>query len=420
MVPGHWCAAGPHSKHARAHGPPGLLPQYEQHAELVLSAPMARHARHRRIPSSMLGPGALTAPAGAEPTRLRCTRYQAGGIEVAEGAQLEQCGALSSGARNVWLEVVGLGSVALFQDLQSKLRVPFLALEEVLTNAMRPRCEVLEDGLFLILPQPASSGALEIHTLGLFLRGQTLITFQSKPGPFFDELHQRLRDASSRVRSQSIDYLMYRIIDLVVDRLFPVIDPLAQQLEKIETEATTKPSPLVLRRLYLLIREVRSLERMLLPLRDSIASARHGGHSMIQPTTEPFLRDVQDHVAILAELCAHYSAVGREIRELVHDELNLRLNQAMRLLTAVTVIFIPLSFVTSLYGMNFKWMPELGWRYGYFAVLAVLGVAALLLVLYFRRIGWLSAGSPGSDESTVEESAPAQTERSRGSNIESR
>ena len=363
----------------------------------------------------MLGPGALAAPAGAEQTRLRCTRYDASGIEVAEGKLLEQCGALAGGPRNIWLEVMGLGSVAVFQDLQSKLGVPFLALEEVLTNAMRPRCEVLEDGLFLILPQPAPSGTLELQALGLFVRGKNLISFQSKPGPFFDELRERLQDSTSRVRASTIDYLMYRIIDLVVDRLFPVMDPLAHQLEAIEAQATTDPSPQVLRQLYLLIRDVRSLERTLLPLRDSIASARHGGQSMIQPTTEPFLRDVQDHVSILADLCGHYSAVGREIRELVHDELNLRLNQAMRLLTAVTAIFIPLSFVTGLYGMNFDWMPELRWRYGYFAVLAFLAVVASILVVYFKRIGWLNAGNPSSSGNSSNGDVGSNPVQARGS-----
>ncbi len=351
---------------------------------------MVKRPRRPRIPSSLLGPGVLKPPSGAQPTTVRCARYDAQTLDVRRGDQLDPCGALAKDERNVWLEVVGLGNAELFQGVQAKLGVPFLALEEILTNAARPSCEVYEEGLFMLLPQITNKGSSEPEVLGVFLRDKLLITFQSGPSTFFDGLHERLDDPHSHLRCRGVDYLLYRIIDLVVDRLFPSMDPLALQLESIEAAAVSRPSPGVLRELYGLIREVRSLERMLIPLRDSIASARHGGKALIRPATEPFFRDVQDHVLILVELCSHYSAVGREIRELVHDELNLRLNQAMRLLTAVTSIFIPLSFITGLYGMNFAHMPELRWRYGYFAVLILLVGTAGLLVWMFRRAGWLS------------------------------
>jgi magnesium transporter len=353
---------------------------------------MSKRTRRPPLPSRLRGPGPLAPPQGAHASELRLTLYDADTVQVRERSTIAELASLlaaGKGDKNVWLELAGYADPSLFQALERELHVPFLALEDVLSCALRPKCEVYEQGLLMVVPLPDPSGKLEFEPLGLFARGKLLITFQQRPSPCFEPLRARLSDPKSRVRSSSIDYLTYRVLDLVVDRLFPVVDPLAERLDAIELSAMNKASAHSLRELYALVRDVRALERLLLPLRESIASARHGGKPTIGHAVEPFFRDLQDHVSILVELCSHYGTVGREIRELIHDSLNLRLNAVMRMLTALTSIFIPLSFVTGLYGMNFAHMPELRWRYGYFLVLGVLATCAIGLWTFFRRHGWL-------------------------------
>lgn len=351
---------------------------------------MSKSRRRRSVPHNHgLSPGTLVIPAGAAPTRLRLTRYGVATHEVTDGVSVADLdtGLVGSGVR--WLEVAGYADEALFVRLADVHRIPRLVLEDVLSGAQRAKVESYEEGLFVVLNVPRADPQLEIEQLSLFMSGSTLVTFVERDRDRFDALHKRLELPTSLLRQSGVDYLLYRIADFLVDSFFPLVDAHSTRLEQLERDALEYAAADKLRMLYAVIEEVRILRRTCLPLRDALASLRRVESSTFHASTQPYLRDVEDHASSLVDVCDYHREFAIDIRELIHGSLNLRMNKVMRVLAAVSAIFIPLSFITGLYGMNFVAMPELSWRYGYAYVLAVLAAVAFTAWRLFRRHGWI-------------------------------
>lgn len=288
-----------------------------------------------------------------------------------------------------WLEIEGYGDPALLERLETQYGVPRLVLEDVLNGGQRPKVEPYESGLFVVLRLPLAHACLEVEQLSLFLTGRTLITFVERERDYCAHLHERLRDPASQLRRSDDDYLLYRAVDFAVDSFFPVLDALEARLETFEHEALRDPTAIELRALYAITDDVRTLRRSVLPTRDAVASLRRVHNETFQSRTLPFLRDVEDHAARLVDQCDYLADFAGDIRELVYGSINRRMNQAMRILAAVSALFMPLAFVTGVYGMNFEHMPELGWRYGYFVVLGLLVVMAVVSWRLLRSRGWI-------------------------------
>jgi magnesium transporter len=336
-----------------------------------------------------LSPGTLIIPPGAAPTRLRLSRFGPRLLEVRDDLRLEDMADGLDAPEVRWLEIEGLGNPEVFARLSEVYAIPRLVLEDVLNGGDRSKVEAYEEGLFMVLSMPRMREHLEIDQVSLFLRGRTLISFVERDRSVLDGLHERLRVPTSQTRQSGVDFLAYRITDFVVDSYFPIVDNQSERLEKLEHDALDAASGQRLRELYAIIDEVRNLRRAVLPLHDSITSLRRDTSGTFQSKTMPFLRDVEDHAARLVDLCDYNRDFAIDIRELIHGSLNLRMSNIMRILAAVSAIFIPLSFVTGIYGMNFVHMPELEWRYGYLAVLVVLGLVAFTAWHIFRRHGWI-------------------------------
>ena len=348
-------------------------------------------SRRRRKQRHQLGqsPGTLTIPEGAPPPRLRLSRYTAQSVQVDDGLALKDLGRGLGEPGVRWLEVEGYGDPALFARLEELHRVPRLVLEDVLSGAQRPKVEAYEAGLFAVLRVPFARPGLEVDQLSLFVAGNTLISFVERERDFVLPLHERLKLPGSLLRQSGVDYLLYRLADFVVDGYFPMLDGLEARLEELERTALSDATAFQMRELHAVTDDLRVLRRAVLPMRDAIASLRRSEGGVFQPRTLPFLRDVEDHAASLVELCDHHRDLAGDVRDLVWGSINLRMNEVMRVLAAVSAIFIPLSFITGLYGMNFEHMPELGWRYGYFAVLGLLALVGLTAWRLFRRRGWI-------------------------------
>jgi len=348
----------------------------------------SRRRRKQRIQVGQ-APGTLQIPEGAPGPRLRLSRYTQGAVQVEDGLAVRDAGRGLGEAGVRWLEVEGFGDPALFVRLEELHGVPRLALEDVLSGCQRPKVEVFDTGLFVALRVPFLREGLELDQLSLFASGQTLITFVERERDFCKALHERLQQPSSQLRQSDVDYLLYRLVDFVVDAYFAVVDAQETRLEELERVALADPTSFRMRDLHALTEELRSLRRAVLPMRDAVASMRRTEGAFFQPRTLPFLRDVEDHAASLVEQCDANRELSHDVRDLVWGSINLRMNEVMRVLAAVSAIFIPLSFITGLYGMNFAHMPELQWRYGYFVVLAVLALVAFTAWRLFRRRGWI-------------------------------
>ncbi len=354
---------------------------------------MARRKRRHGLPSNPgAAPGTLAIPAEALRPTLRVTTYDLQRCESRVCSSARELAQFANAERVTWIELEGFGDPALFEVLETHFQAPRLALEDVVSNSSQPKVELYESGLFVVAKAVKLGNPSELEQLSLFLRGNVLITFLDEPLHVLAPLRKRLEDPESFTRRHGVDFLAYRVLDSVVDTYTPFLERLGACLDEVEAEAISRPSSRPLNRLYELMRDLRLAIRVALPMRELVSALRHEGRAYFKPATLPFLSDLRDHTQGIVELSSHYRDLGTDVRELIHGALNLRMNQTMRMLTAVTAVFIPLSFVTGLYGMNFEHMPELGWRYGYFAVLGLLALVALLIVRWLHKQGWTRVG----------------------------
>jgi len=224
--------------------------------------------------------------------------------------------------------------------------------------------------------------------VGLVLGPNFLISFQEREGDVFGGVRDRIRNAKGHVRTQGADYLLYCLIDAVVDGYFITCDKLGEEVERLEDEVLTNPRPLVASRVQHLRRRAIFVRKAVWPLREVIGGLMREGSPMIRPETAVFLRDVYGHTVEVIETIESLRDIISGLLDIYLSSISNRLNEAMKVLTVIATVFIPLTFVVGVYGMNFRYMPELGWRYSYPLLwLAMLAIAGGML-LFFRRKGW--------------------------------
>lgn len=350
---------------------------------------MASKRKHPGLPSNPgRGPGTLTIPAGAPAPRVRVTRYTAQSHDAREGVTPAELAKLRSGDDVLWIDIHGYGDPQLWRVLEEHFAIPRLALEDVLSGCSRPKLDEFQEALFVVARCAKPSARPEFEQISAFLRGHLLITFCDEQLELLAPLHSRLTDPQSLTRRSGADFLLYRVLDCAVDTFVPCLESLGGRLDTVETEALARASTEPLQPLYELMRDLRQVMRVALPMRELASSMRHESMAFFQPATMPFLSDLRDHTNGVVDLTTHYRDLAIDIRELIYGTLNIRLNAVMRMLAAVTAIFVPLAFVTGVYGMNFEFMPETKWKYGYFVVLGGLALIGFSIFRWFHKHGW--------------------------------
>ncbi|MCB9766444.1 MAG: magnesium/cobalt transporter CorA [Alphaproteobacteria bacterium] len=296
-----------------------------------------------------------------------------------------------------WIDVDGVHDVATVSELGQRFGLHPLVIEDVLNPHSRPKAEDYPDHLFLIAKhlqllrvEQAEITRFDVRSeqICVLLGRGWVLTFQESAGDAFEAVRERVRVGRGRARQMGADYLAYALIDGLVDRYFDVLDTLSDEVEALEQEALLgDPDELPLR-VHLIREDLRLVRKMLMPLITTIGALQRGG-GLVTAETQLFLRDLTDHVHQVSEqLEASRDAVGA----LLDTHLAIagqRLNEINQMLTIAATIFLPLSFLAGLYGMNFAWMPELEWPWAYPALLGVMVLIAGALLTYFRRRGWL-------------------------------
>lgn len=295
-----------------------------------------------------------------------------------------------------WVDVDGVHDVALVTGLGERFGLHPLIVEDILNPSSRPKVEGYGDRLFLLFKHMsvracAADGLPELvpEQISLILGEGFLLTFQELPGDAFDPVRVRLRTSRGRIRKQSSDYLAYSLLDATVDRYFSVLEAVGDAVEGLEEEVLLGDPRDLPRRVHRLRHELALFRKHLQPLATAVASLQREGGRLIKPDTAVFIRDLLDHIAQVND---HVEAQREALAAVLDTHLalvNQRMGEISKVLTVVATIFIPLTFVVGVYGMNFDDMPELHWRYGYAAVWAVMLLAGLGLALSFRRRGWL-------------------------------
>lgn len=341
-------------------------------------------------------PGALPAAAApgsaASSSRLSLISYSEADLTEEPGIGAEA--ALAGIARKngvCWLNIDGLGDVAMLAQVGQAMGLHPLTLEDVLTPDQRPKMDLCEGYIFLVLKMLSvgSDGALRGEQVSLVFDGHRVATFQQREGDVFGLIRERLRRKRGRVRQAGADYLAYALLDAVVDHYFLVLEHYSEQLEELDARVMTEGRPETLQAIHRLKRELAEVRRAAWPLRDLISGLERADTPLLHRSTRPYLRDLYDNAVHIIDTVEIFREMASGLLDVHLSVVGNRMNEIMKVLTLIATVFMPLTFVAGIYGMNFVHMPELAWRYGYAAALAVMAGVAVAMIAFFRSRHWL-------------------------------
>lgn len=295
--------------------------------------------------------------------------------------------------RNViWVDIVGLHDAELLEELGKFFGIHKLTLEDIVSTDQRPKLEVFEDYLFATLKMiqcPSPESPIDEEQISFILKNNILFTFQEKKGDVFQFVRIRLSDPKRPIRQRGADYLLYALLDAVIDNYFIVLENVGERIEDLESQAMINPGNEVLNSLYAQRREIMDLRRSIYPLREVVGSFNKYAEHQISEEVKPFIRDLYENTVQVVETMEIFRDMAAGVLDLYMNIISNRMNNVMKVLTIISTIFIPLSFVAGVYGMNFDNMPELHWKYGYFYVLGGMGISVVGMLIFFRFKKWL-------------------------------
>jgi magnesium transporter len=306
-----------------------------------------------------------------------------------------------------WLTVAGLEDAETIAELGRVFGLHPLALEDVVHVHQRAKVEQYGEQLFIVARMAELNEALETEQLSIFVGKNFVLTFLEDPGDCCEPVRARLR-AGGRLRQAPAGYLAYSLLDAVIDAYFPVVEAYAERLDGLEDRVIARPNRRAVAEIHAAKHDLRTVRRIVWPLREAVNSLVRDPSPLVDDETRVHLRDCYDHLVQIIDLVETYRELCSDLTDLYLSSLSNRMNEVMKVLTIIATIFMPLGFITGLYGMNFNtsrspWnMPELDWRYGYPFALTLMGLTALGMLWYFRRKGWLGNGkgamppTPGS------------------------
>jgi magnesium transporter len=348
----------------------------------------------RQVKRSGSAPGTLvhTGEQKMEKIRVRFLDYDAEALQEREVTSLREVWPLRDSPTVSWINVDGLHDLDLVQEVGEHFGLHPLVLEDLVHVGQRPKEEEYEGYVYVVLPMLSwnrDQGSLDDEQLSLILGPNWVMTFQERVGDVFEPVRERLRSAKGRIRTRGVDYLAYALIDAVVDRYYEVLEGVGDATEVLELQVLDDPTTDSMARLHHLKRELVALRRSVWPVRDVINGLLRAETPLIQAETRVFFRDVYDHsVQVIESVEALRDVVSGAI-DLYLSNVSNRTNEVMKVLTIMASIFIPLTFMAGIYGMNFEYMPELAVRWAYPALWAAMILVAGGLVVFFRRRGWL-------------------------------
>ena len=343
-------------------------------------------------------PGTLSIEADATPPVIYLIDYNGTDVTRKQLATPEECIPYLDTESVSWVDVQGLGSENILQRLGQVFNLHPLVLEDVVNVPQRPKIEDYEDQLVIItrmvIPKQSGSGFYS-EQVSFVLGKHYLLTVQEEPEhDCFEQVRMRIRNKKGIVCKQGADYLAYALIDSIIDGFFPVLEAYGEYIEDLEEEVVTNPQRQTLQKIYRVRRELLSLRRAIWPQRDAINSLIRDGSDLIGDHVQIYLRDCYDHAVQVLDMVETYRELTSGLMDVYLSAVGNRMNEIMKLLTVISSIFIPLTFVAGIYGMNFNTelsplnMPELNWYLGYPLCLASMGAIALGLVYFFWRRGW--------------------------------
>lgn len=340
-------------------------------------------------------PGTLHIPHDAEQSSIQVIKFCAEKITEHQIDDVAKIGDLLSDQSVAWINVVGLGDAETLQQLGELFSIHRLALEDVAHVHQRPKVETYKNHLFIVMRMVTIQQHLDNEQLSIFLGKNFVLTIQEHPGDCFDAVRTRLRESRGRIREAGADYLAYALLDAIIDGYFPVVDVYGERMEDLDEDITSGKSKDTMEVIHALRSDLMSLRRAIRPLRDALNKIPPDDLTFFRKETHYYLRDCYDHTIQIIDLLDNYRELCANLRDYHMSIVSNRMNEVMKVLTITGTIFIPLTFIAGIYGMNFNTqlpgnMPELNWPYGYvFAWLLMVSTGVGLLTFVWRK-GWLS------------------------------
>lgn len=349
-----------------------------------------RKSAQRKKPGSAPGTVEHIGERHMEEIKITVHDYDEGHLQEAPIDKIQNVQPYLDDPSKTWIKVRGLHDTDKLKTIWNYFNLHPLIQEDIVHTAQRPKVESYENCIFFVLRMLTYSveEGIRAEQISIVLGKNYVLSFQETDTDYFKPILDRLALEGSRIRSNKTDYLTYALIDTVVDHYFSIIEHIADDIEKLEDELLDNPGDDLLREIHKIRREIIYFRKSVWPLRDAINTAIRDESKFIADSTKIYLRDVYDHMVQVIDNIENYRDMILGLHDMYMSHVSNRMNEVMKVLTIIATIFIPLTFIAGIYGMNFSYMPELNWYWGYPASLSVMTIIAVVMIIYFKRKDW--------------------------------
>ncbi|MFH1101299.1 MAG: magnesium/cobalt transporter CorA [Methanobacteriota archaeon] len=333
-----------------------------------------------------------------EKTRITVIDYDAGTLKEKEIKKVEECFPFKEKPTVTWINVDGIHQVDIIEKIGTHFGLHPLILEDILNTEQRPKMEDFENYIFVVLKMlyyNEKDQEVCAEQVSIILGSNFVLSFQEQEGDVFNHIRERIRNNKGRIRKMASDYLAYSLIDAIVDNYFIILEKIGEKIEEMEDTVVSHPTPEILQTIHTLKGEMIFIRKSIWPLREVISGLQRAESNLIHDTTAIYLRDVYDHTIQVIDTVETFRDTIAGLLDIYISSVSNKMNEVMKVLTIFAAIFIPLTFVAGLYGMNFNPekspvnMPELNWFFGYPFALSIMLIISIIMLIYFRRKKWL-------------------------------
>lgn len=348
----------------------------------------------KRSKKAGLPPGTLIHIGERKTEKIKITimDYDETQFQVKETETLEECYPFKDRPTIAWINIDGIHEIETLEKLGDCFNLHPLTLEDILNTDQRPKIEDFGEYIFIVLKMlyhDNNNSEILTEQISLVLGQNFVISFQEREGDIFNSVRERIRSGKGRIRKMGADYLVYSLLDSIIDNYFIILEKLGEKIELLEEKLISHPVPETLNSMHKLKREMIFLRRSVWPLREVIVGLERGESSLIKGSTRIYLRDVYDHTIQVIDTIETFRDILSGMLDIYLSSVSNRMNAIMKVLTIIATIFMPLTFIAGIYGMNFEYMPELEWRLGYPVILLTMVSIGILMLVFFRRKKWL-------------------------------
>lgn len=341
-----------------------------------------------------LPPGSIVHIGNKRDEKVKTTivDYSEAKFQEKEVKSVGECAPYKDKSTITWINIDGVHKIKVIEEIGKHFNLHPLILEDIVDTDQRPKIKDFGDYIFIILKMlyyDKKDNEIQVEQVSLILGKNYVISFQEREGDVFNAIRERIRNNIGRIRKLGADYLVYALIDAIIDNYFIIIEKLGEKIENLEDKVCSRPKPANLRVIHRLKRDLIFLRKSVWPLREVISILERGESSLILESTNVYLRDIYGHTIQVMDTVETLRDMTSGILEIYLSSVSNRMNEIMKMLTIVATIFIPLTFITGIYGMNFRNMPEIKLVWGYPIVLLGMLIIGIVMVIYFKRKKWM-------------------------------